>query len=245
MRIGLCQVDSQWEDRSRTRDRIARMLDAWGGRTDCLIFPEMGLSGFSMNPETTSLDAGDHEFFRRIATEKKTLILYGGVENGCNCIFSVDAHGATKTEYRKRHLFSFGNEDKHYSAGHDCVTIDICGMKFSLAICYDLRFSYHFWNLARSSDGYIVIASWPENRREHWATLLRARAIENLAYVVGVNRVGKDPALSYSGDSAVFGPFGERCLECGPSEGVYCCEIDPARTARIRADYHFLEDRKE
>ncbi|MCE1157189.1 MAG: hypothetical protein LWX23_07705 [Spirochaetia bacterium] len=245
MRLGLCQVDSQWENRIRTRERIAKIFDAWDSRVDCLIFPEMGLSGFSMNRKATSLDMDDHEFFFEIASRLKTIVLYGGVEKGFNCIFSVDSRGVRKTEYRKRHLFSYGDEDKSYLGGTDSALVDICGMKFALAICYDLRFPYHFWENAKAVDGFIVIASWPENRREHWSSLLRARAIENLAYVVGVNRVGKDPALSYSGDSAVYGPFGERHLECGPSEGVFCCEINPSRTAEIRAAYHFIEDRKQ
>jgi len=244
MRVCLCQVDSHWEDRVQTRERIAEMVESWNGCADCLVFPEMGLSGFSMNLEATTLDRTDHSFFSELALKKEALILYGGVEEGYNCIFSVEPGRKPRTEYRKRHLFSFGGEDGYYKFGNNPAIVNFGGMRFGLAVCYDLRFAYHFWSNAADCDGYIVIASWPESRREHWSTLLRARAIENQAYVIGVNRVGNDPRLSYSGDSAVYGPFGERLIECGSREGVYSCDFDAVRVAEIRSTYRFLEDRK-
>lgn len=243
MRIGLCQVDSQWEDRAATRERIAKIVDVASSHVDCLVFPEMVLSGFSMDRRATTLDGVDHAFFTALAARTGAVALYGGVEDGHNCVFMARPDGTTASAYRKRHLFAYGGERDNYEAGEGNAIVEIGGARFGLAICYDLRFAYHFWQQAQACDGYIIIASWPESRREHWTTLLRARAIENQAYVVGVNRVGRDPKLVYAGDSAVFGPFGERILECGDGEGVYACQIDPARTAAVREKYRFFEDR--
>ena len=221
------------------------MTESWAGNVDCLVFPEMALSGFSMSLHATTLEPEDHEEFSRIAKEMGSSVIYGGVEDGYNCIFSTFPGEKRTTQYRKRHLFSFAGEREHYKVGDTGTIAIIGGTRFALGICYDLRFSYHFWSLAEHCDAYLVIASWPEGRREHWLALLRARAIENLAYVVGVNRVGSDPKLTYSGDSAVFSPFGERVLECGRQEGIYSCEIDPRLTAEVRGKYRFLEDRTQ
>ncbi len=245
MKIGICQIDCQWENRLRTKARIAHILDNWDDWADCFIFPEMALSGFSMKNEATCLDKSDHEYFGEIASKRNALVLYGGVENGFNCIFSIDARGVKKTEYRKRHLFSYGGENQYYMPGTESAILSILGMKYSLAICYDLRFPYHFWNNAQQCDGFIVIASWPEVRRDHWLSLLKARAIENQSYFIGVNRIGKDPTSTFSGDSVVFGPSGETYLECGSSEGIFCCDVNKERCTEIRATYNFIKDRKQ
>lgn len=244
MRIGLCQIDSQWEDRSATKKRILRMLSAWGGTVDLLIFPEMVLSGFTMGL-AAGLDPSDHAFFEDIAKQHGAFVLYGGVKEKFNCVFCASRNGETSTLYRKRHLFTFGGETDSYQSGTEPGFLEIGGVRLGLSICYDLRFGYQFWPHASDCDGFVVIASWPETRKEHWLTLLKARAIENLAFVIGVNRVGTDPKLPYSGDSSVFGPFGERLLECGRVEGVYCTQIDFEETARTRNRYQFLKDRTE
>jgi omega-amidase len=245
MRIGICQVNSVWENRASTRERILGILEVWKGMADCLVFPEMVLSGFSMNADEASLDAADCQFFIELANRFQGAVFYGGVENGSNCVFRALSGGTNEVVYKKRHMFTLGDEGRYYSPGSKSVTIEIQDSRFSFAICYDLRFAYHFWSQARQCDGYIVIASWPESRQEHWTTLLRARAIENQAFVIGVNRVGKDPNNSFAGGSAVFGPFGELILECGNGEGIFCCDIDPSESIRIRAKYGFLEDRLE
>lgn len=243
MRIALCQINSQWEDRVSTKDRISHIMEDWGGSADCLIFPEMVLSGFSMRSESATLNEEDHSFFTAIAVRHDATVLYGGVENRNNCIFSVSPRRPRKIEYRKRHLFNFGGEGEHYEAGRDFGVIEVDGFSLALSICYDLRFAYHFWAQAKACNAFVVIASWPEGRREHWSALLRARAIENQAFVIGVNRVGNDPTLAYCGDSAIFGPIGDRRIECGPAEGVYCCDLDSAEVVAVRSKFRFLEDR--
>ena len=118
------------------------------------------------------------------------------------------------------------------------------GARLSLFVCYDLRFADEFWSLAGDTDCYIVVANWPAMRREHWNTLLHARAIENQAYVVGVNRVGTGGGLDYAGDSAIIGPFGDEVVVGDDRERVLVGEVDPAVVSDIRARFPFLVDRR-
>ena len=111
-------------------------------------------------------------------------------------------------------------------------------------MCYDLRFADEFWGLAPDTDCYVLVANWPAPRRDHWRALLKARAIENQAYVVGVNRVGHGGKLDYAGDSAVVQPFGETHEADGPTEQTLVRDVDPAVVAETRARYPFLTDRR-
>ena len=141
------------------------------------------------------------------------------------------------------HPFSFGGEDKWFAKGTSNVTITIENVRVSLFICYDLRFADHFWRLAPETDLYIVPANWPSVRRQHWITLLDARAIENQAFVMGVNRVGTGGSLVYEGDSRIVGPFGEVLAEAGPGETILYADVDPQVVVDIRSTYPFLQDR--
>lgn len=245
MHIGLVQLDIQWENKELTKSRIMRIIESYSEKLDCLIFPEMTLSGFSMKQSITTLSSDDHLFFLSLANKINTQIIYGGVEHGYNCIFLVLPGAEVKTVYQKKHLFSFSGETENYNTGSSNSIVEVKGMKLSLNICYDLRFPYQFWSQTKNCDGYLIIANWPEVRREHWLTLLRARSIENQAFVIGVNRVGTDPKLNYSGDSVVYGPFGESLLECGSLEGMFFCELEPKETSEIRLKYQFIKDRLE
>jgi predicted amidohydrolase len=150
----------------------------------------------------------------------------------------------TVHRYAKIHPFRYGREHEHYAAGDRSLTVDIDGVRCSFFVCYDLRFADDFWELAAETDCYVVPANWPAARREHWLTLLRARAIENQAYVVGVNRVGTGGKLDYSGDSLIVGPFGVTCGEAGATETILTADVDPAHVRKIRAEYPFLDDRR-
>jgi predicted amidohydrolase len=156
------------------------------------------------------------------------------------------APDARLTRYCKIHPFTYGGEHERYAAGAARVTVDVEGTRCSLFVCYDLRFADEFWPLGPDTDCYVVVANWPAPRRDHWRTLLRARAIENQAYVVGVNRVGRGGKLDYAGDSAVVGPFGELVAEAadGPVETTLLADVDPAVVAEVRAKYPFLADRR-
>jgi predicted amidohydrolase len=146
--------------------------------------------------------------------------------------------------YHKIHPFSYADEHLHYQAGSEFLTVDVEGVRVSVFICYDLRFADEFWQRAHDTDVFVVPANWPEPRREHWRTLLRARAIENQAYVVGCNRVGKVESLNHTGDSAIIDPLGRVLVEASQSEVVLIAEVDPAEVRRVRAKFPFLVDRR-
>ena len=141
--------------------------------------------------------------------------------------------------------FTYAREHEQYRAGDRPVTVDIEGVRTSLFVCYDLRFSEAFWDLAAHTDLCLVVANWPESRRYHWRTLLRARAIENQAWVVGVNRVGEGDGLTYVGDTVIVDPLGEPVAEATEgAEEVVVADVDPARGAEGRAAFPFLVDRR-
>ena len=147
--------------------------------------------------------------------------------------------------YDKIHPFTYGRETDHFVAGDKHVQVDVDGVRVSLFVCYDLRFADEFWGLAHDTDCYVVVANWPESRRLHWRALLPARAIENQAYVVGVNRVGHGGKLDYAGDSMIIDPFGE-VLADGEAAGetTLTADIDPAHVVAVRQKFPFLPDRR-
>lgn len=172
--------------------------------------------------------------------------------------------------YEKMHPFSFAGEHEHYRPGEKPLTVDVDGVRTSVLVCYDLRFAEDFWPLAHDTDLYVVVANWPQARREHWRTLLRARAIENQAYVVGANRVGRAgpaqaPAAAqatgpadrpgatqapeadppdHAGDSAIIDPLGRTLAEAAHVETVVWADVDPAVAAEVRSRFPFLADRR-
>ena len=117
MRIGLCQLDSQWEDKGASKDRISKLAGTWAGRADCLVFPEMTLTGFSMRPENAALSKADHDFFALLAAEQNCSLVYGGVEDVHNRVFQVEHYIPAKLVYQRRHLFRYGGECDAYKAG--------------------------------------------------------------------------------------------------------------------------------
>ncbi len=158
--------------------------------------------------------------------------------------FVLAGPDGTVHRYRKIHPFSFGGEEKHFRAGDDLVTVEIEGLRISLFVCYDLRFADELWRVARETDLYLVPANWPESRRLHWTALLQARAIENQAYVVGVNRVGEGGGLRYCGDSRIVDPSGELLATAAHSESILLADVSADRVAGIRDRFRFLPDRR-
>jgi predicted amidohydrolase len=147
--------------------------------------------------------------------------------------------------YDKLHPFSYSGENEHYRAGDRTVTVDVDGLRVTPFVCYDLRFADDFWAEAGHTDLYVVVANWPAARREHWSTLLRARAIENQAYVLGVNRVGEGDGIAYSGDSVIVDPFGEVLAAANRDvEQTITADVDPERVREVRSRYPFLRDRR-
>ncbi|MCC7205378.1 MAG: hypothetical protein IT441_09890, partial [Phycisphaeraceae bacterium] len=140
--------------------------------------------------------------------------------------------------YRKTHLFPLADEPKHLSAGRKIVTFEWQGFTVMPVICYDLRFPELFRaGLREGANLYVVLANWPASRAEHWTTLLRARAIENQAFVVGVNRCGRDPHAEYAGQSVVFDPRGRVVAQAGDKPGVLRATVALSDVAASRRDF--------
>ena len=154
------------------------------------------------------------------------------------------APDGTQHRYRKIHPFTYGGETKHFRAGDQFVTVDVEGLRVTLFVCYDLRFADEFWQRADDTDVYLVPANWPEARRLPWMALLQARAIENMAYVVGCNRVGSGNGLAYCGDSRIIDPLGEILASASQTESILLAEISAERVADVRDRFRFLEDRR-
>ena len=219
--IHLVQPKIHWESPKRNLELAAEFLEKANRTADMIIFPEVFTTGFTMNE--TFLKAYDHapavDFFAGKAQIMGMQILVGlfARENGriYNRLYWFKPDG-TFSYYNKRHLFSLAGEDKLVTPGSDePVTIKWEGLRFRLNICYDLRFptwSVNRWNPKTGEWDYdvlIYVANWPEKRKDAYLPLLRARAIENQAYVIWVNRVGRDKSnLLHSGDSRIIGPDG-------------------------------------
>ena len=146
--------------------------------------------------------------------------------------------------YKKIHPFSFSAEPENYGAGTEFLQVDIEGTRTTFFICSELRFADEFWQTAQSTDLFVIPANWPAGRNKHWQTLLQARAIENQAYVLGVNRVGDGDGLSYAGDSALIDPWGETVFKGASEETLLLGDVDGEVAAQTRVTFPVFHDRR-
>ena len=250
MKVALVQFDIAWEDVAENHRRVAeRLKKAAAGGARLAILPEMFPTGFSMDASRIAQPRGGETeaFLRRTAAELSLWIVgsipeAGGGESAPRNTALVVSPEGDVVRYSKIHPFTYAGEHRHYAAGDRIVTIAIEGVRATPFVCYDLRFPEPFRFAAKETDLFVVVANWPEARRAHWQTLLRARAIENLAYVAGVNRIGDGGKLHYAGDSALIDPWGEVLAEGDDSDRVLVADVDPARVAEARAKFPALED---
>jgi predicted amidohydrolase len=252
VRVAAVQHDIAWEDREANFSHLAPMIgDAAREGARLVVLSEMYSTGFSMHTARVAepFDGPSARFLVEQASEHGVWVC-GSVPEvqprdalPSNTLLLAAPDGATQ-RYRKIHPFTYGGEHEQYAAGDTHLTVDVDGVRCSFFVCYDLRFADEFWGLAADTDCYVVVANWPAPRRDHWRTLLRARAIENQAYVVGVNRVGRGGKLDYAGDSAVVQPFGETHEADGPHEQILFHDVEPDLVAQIRARFPFLADRR-
>lgn len=253
MEIFCCQNDIAWEDRRSNFARIDQLLGGVEIRPgSLLIFPELCTAGFTMNAASVAEpeDGESLAFFAGLANRYDSLILAGiptqvtggGVANEAVCFAPTGEVGA---RYRKIHLFPLAGEGDHYLAGTEPVVTSMGGWKVAPFICYDLRFPELFRIATRQgAELLVVIASWPAVREEHWITLLRARAIENQAYVAGVNRCGRDPNLEYSGSSLIVSPTGEVLARAGSGPEIIRATLDRGEFDSWRSRFPALADMK-
>jgi predicted amidohydrolase len=256
VRVAAVQHDIAWHDRAANFAHLAPMVAgavASGARV--VLLTETFSTGFSFDsPDIAEPDGGpSSQFLTEMATTHHVWV--GGScpevapdapadDRRPSNVFVLVSPDGVPTRYRKIHPFSHADEERWVRAGTEFVTVDIDGLRVALFVCYDLRFADEFWALATDVDAYFVIANWPAKRRLHWSALLRARAIENQAYVVGVNRVGKGGGLDYSGDSAIIDPLGEILATGAGGETVLLADLDAAHVAATRDHFRFLQDRR-
>ncbi len=254
MKIAAIQHDVIWENPSANHERLSPMVaQAASDGAELVVLSEMYSTGFSMaSDKIAEKPEGESETFLSEQAKTKNLWMAASVptkdledELPVNR-FLVKGPLGESHEYDKVFPFTFAGEHENYRAGSQFVTIDLMGVRTSLFVCYDLRFADAFWNLAPKTDLYIVVANWPSARSGHWKALLRSRAIENQAYVVGVNRVGEGDGLSYQGDSAIIDPLGEVIKEAS-SEGeeILIADIEPERVSEVRKTFPFINDRSK
>ena len=257
MKVAAVQHDIVWEDRDANFERLGPMIAAaarQGARL--VVLTEMFSTGFSMATDVIAepVNGPSVRFLVDQAREHGVWVCGSLPERAADPGSTVPprpsnqlvvaAPDGTVHRYAKIHPFGYGAEHEHYAAGDTFLTVDVEGVRCSFFVCYDLRFADEFWALALDTDCYVVPSNWPASRRTHWSALLCARAIENQAYVVGVNRVGEGGGLSYAGDSVILDPLGEALASAGDSECTIVAEVDAGHVAAVRKRFPFLADRR-
>ena len=247
MKVVILQQDIAWSDPAENVRQAEAAIDRRPG-ADLYVLPEMFATGFATHPEGVAEKADSETLrwmVRKAAACRAAVAGSLAVEDGgryYNRLCFVHPDGRVET-YDKRHLFTYSGEHRHYTHGTRRVVVTFRGVRILLQVCYDLRFPV--WSRNRGDyDVALYVASWPVGRIEAWSTLLRARAIENQCYVVGVNRVGRDPVAEYSGASVVIDPYGRTVATC-EDHHVSAAEavLDLERLAAFRQKFPVLEDR--
>lgn len=251
MKIYCVQHNIAWEDKRANFTRVHALLTAAAPEPGSLVLlPEMFATGFSMDVAAIGESRG-HETERFLATTAKKfgIFLLGGIAiaqssgKGRNQCVIFTPEGEELARYSKMQPFTPGGESRHYAAGKAPALFAWQGFTVSSFICYDLRFPEHFRRATqRGAQLITVIANWPVKRIQHWVTLLQARAIENQAYIAGVNRCGSDPKLNYSGRSLIISPRGDILADAGSGEGVISADVSLTELLAYRQELPFLAD---
>ncbi len=237
--VAICQVDMEWEHTARNLERLEPVVAA--AAADVVVLPEMFATGFKLRPAVVAepMDGPVVTAMRRWAAQYDKAVVGSVViaEEGCfrNRMFFVKPSGEM-TWYDKHHLFRPGGEARDYTPGGRRVVVEYKGWRFLLLVCYDLRFPV--WSRNRGDyDAIIYCASWDNKRRDAWRTLLRARAIENQCYVIGVNRVGTDPDAIYIGDSMAVDYIGRTMADAESGEWTMVVRLDLSAQEAFREQF--------
>lgn len=249
LRITLIQTPLIWEDPEANIGLMNEALASIEEPTDLVVLPEMFTTGFSMRPEALAetMEGPSIRWMRETA-KKKQYALAGSImmqDAGKYYNTLVFMHPDGHADfYRKRHLFTLGEEQEHYTAGDRQVMIEYKGYQLLLAICYDIRFPVWLRRTPQLNyDAMLVVANWPERRNAHWKALIQARAIENQCYVAAVNRVGEDGnGVSHSGDSALINSKGEIVFQQTQLPFVKTFSMDKDETNTYRRSFNLLAD---
>ena len=247
LRTLVVQSDVQWNDPESNRRRLGETLGSRAGAFDLAVLPETFTTGFLGDTASGGEDMQGPtvSWMHDLATRHDCAVAGSLVvaENGHRFNrFLFVTNGGVLAQYDKRHLFSYGGEDEQYTAGDRRVNFEYEGWRINLQVCYDLRFPA--WCRNRNDyDLMLLVANWPGRRIHHWSLLLQARAVENQAFVVGVNRCGRDGmGLDYPGCSAVHGPTGETLMKLDEAERSEIVDLDLEQVRKTRERFPFQQD---
>ncbi|MBT6049756.1 MAG: carbon-nitrogen family hydrolase [Candidatus Scalindua sp.] len=253
MKIALVSLNQQWEDKEYNLNQCELYIkDAATKNVDLIVFPEMTLTGFSLNTTSTGeleRKSESVDGFQLLAKSFGIAIVFGVVfkykDKASNDLIFIDKDGEINAKYTKIHPFSFSGEDKLFNGGVAIGLGRLEGCNIGFTICYDLRFPELYSALGKTSDIVINIANWPKKRIDHWRTLLKARAIENQLFSIGVNRTGRDGnGLEYEESSLVFDANGEPLSPLYNYKDMKVFDVDPEWTKEFRKTFSTTTDRK-
>ena len=251
LKITLIQSDLKWQDKTYNLAHFEEAIDSIVGETDIIILPEMFSTGFSMKPEKLAedLDGKSVAWMKQMAQKSGAVVCGSLIIHGnpnlpypyVNKFIWAEPEGQLKT-YDKHHLFGLVNEFENYQQGNEHLIIQYKDWIIQPFVCYDLRFPAWCRN-KRNVDLQIYVANWPEKRSDHWKTLLKARAIENVCYVAGVNRIGNDNNdIYHSGDSSVFDYAGKELYSVKHDHKIHTVTISKFDLNKFRNHFPFLDD---
>jgi len=247
----MVQYDPVWENKEASQKKITALMPRLDSDVSLIIFPELTLTGFTMRSKKFAEELGGKSinFFSHLANKYSTHVIAGFIESESHQFFNSLVHlndvGEIVAKYHKIHPFSFTGEERHFGSGTKPVITKIGNINIGLSICYDLRFPELYRHYAKNRVDLIIdIANWPRDRIEHWYSLLKARAIENQSYVIGVNRVGRDKANNYEGWSTAFHPDGKELICIRNETSITNVHIIKEDVEEIREKFPFLNDIK-
>lgn len=251
LRVALGEYDTGWQQPQASlvrADACIHQAAAAGARL--VVLPEMCTTGFTMAPEEWA-EPTSGDSFNGLAelAHRHGVWLIAGIATRDDAVYRnmaavLDPSGRLVASYAKQRVFTYAGEHEHYTQGSEHLTVDIDGVRVTPLICYDLRFPELFRDAALDTELFVVIANWPAVRRPHWDVLLPARAIENQAYVVGVNRTGEGGGVSYDGGSAAYDPWGTPAAVRVAVAAPLVVDVSPALVQSVRAQYPFLADQR-
>jgi predicted amidohydrolase len=248
---GIAQMDIVWENSNENINKVEEFVKrAIENNVELILFPEMTLTGFTMN--ICNLLLSEEEiinWIKNLAIENNINIGLGFAvrvnEKGRNIYAVVSKEGDILVKYTKMHPFSYGGESEKYYPGDEISNCKINEFNIAPFICYDLRFPEIFQIASKEAQIITVAANWPKVREEHWITLLKARAIENQCYVIGINRIGVGDGLEYNGSSAFVSPNGEILNEINNNENLIIKDLRMEKITEVKDKFYIKMDRKE
>ncbi len=248
MKIALVQPSITWENPMENRSHLSQKITGFMKEVDLIVLPEMFSSGFTMNPKAVAekMDGETVSWLQHLAKAKDCAITGSLVIEDAGSYYNrlvfVYPSGEVKW-YDKRHLFTLAGEHLHYTAGVQRLVVEYKGFKICPLVCYDLRFPVFSRN-TEDYDVLIYVANWPKVRTNAWDILLKARAVENMCYAIGVNRIGTDENNhEYVGHTQAVDCLGNYVLEPQEAEAVFIVELDKVKLKETREKLAFLNDR--